>query len=80
MDLRPFLRGVALDDGEEIQLDLEMDNGRSAKPHEILEVLYGEGSDAIPVVRQEQLVMRGAKALSPLLAARRSIGGTRDPR
>jgi radical SAM family uncharacterized protein/radical SAM-linked protein len=80
VDLRPFLRGLSLGTGSELHLDLEMDNGRSAKPHEILEVLYGEGSHAVPVTRQEQLVMRGTKALSPLLAAGRGTGGTRDPR
>jgi len=80
VDLRPFLRGLSLGTGSELHLDLEMDNGRSAKPHEILEVLYGEGSRAVPVTRQEQLVMRGTKALSPLLAAGRGTGGTRDPR
>jgi radical SAM-linked protein len=79
VDLRCFLRDLSLGDGAELRLDLEMDNGRSAKPHELLEVLYGDGSDAVPVVRREQLVMRGTKALSPLLAAGRGMSGTRDP-
>ena len=49
-----------------------MDNGRTAKPHEVLSLLYGEGSDSILVTRVEQFVARDDKALSPLLVASRA--------
>jgi radical SAM family uncharacterized protein/radical SAM-linked protein len=80
VDLRPFLVDLSLRSGMDLRLDLGIDNGRSAKPHEVLSALYGEGVDAIAVTRLEQLVMRGERALSPLLVAGRGVGGARDPR
>jgi radical SAM-linked protein len=73
VDLRPFVLDLSLaGDGREVRLDLSMDNGRTAKPHELLDLLYGEGSDSILVTRLEQFVARDGKALSPLLVASRA--------
>ncbi len=79
VDLRPFILDLTLERGGELRLHLSIDNGRTAKPHEILALLYGEGSDEILVTRLEQLVARGDKALSPLLVAGRESGGAGNP-
>jgi hypothetical protein len=79
VDLRPFLLDLELDPGGDLRLHLGMDNGRTAKPHEILSILYGEGSEEILVTRLEQLVARGDKNLSPLLVAGRETGGAGNP-
>ena len=73
VDLRPFVLDLSLpEDDHEVQLAFSMDNGRTAKPHEILSLLYGEGSDSILVTRVEQFVARDGKTLSPLLVASRT--------
>ena len=72
IDLRPFLLGLSpAPEGQDIRLTFSMDNGRTARPHEVLSLLYGEGSESVPVTRLEQLVVRGGKSLSPLLVAGR---------
>jgi len=72
VDLRPFLlRLTPSREGQDIRLTMSMDNGRTAKPHEVLELLYGEGSESVLVTRLEQLVVRAGKTLSPLLVTGR---------
>lgn len=72
MDLRPFLLGLTpAAEGQDIRLMFSMDNGRTARPHEVLSLLYGEGSESVLVTRLEQMVVRGGKTLSPLLVAGR---------
>ncbi|MFQ5767614.1 MAG: TIGR03960 family B12-binding radical SAM protein [Acidobacteriota bacterium] len=80
IDLRRFLLDLSSNGGGRIRIDCLMENGRTAKPHEILDLLYGEGSEAIQVTRLDQMVMQGDKAFSPLLAGRKGRGGTRDSR
>ena len=67
IDLRPFLADLTVDGEAELRMEFHMDNGRTAKPHEVLDVLYGEGSRDIQVTRQAMLVVRGDRKLSPLL-------------
>ncbi len=74
VDLRPFIRNLRVEDGGDghtICLDLSMDNGRTAKPWEILELLYDLPGTEVPVTREEQFVARGEKVLSPLLVVSR---------
>jgi hypothetical protein len=72
VDLRPFLLELSpAREGQDIRLTFSMDNGRTARPHEVLSLLYGEGSESVLVTRLEQLVARGGKTLSPLLVAGR---------
>jgi radical SAM-linked protein len=79
VDLRPFLISVSAGEAD-ISLELSMDNGRTARPHEVLDVLYGEGSREVPVTRLDQFVVRDGRVLSPLLAAGDGRLGARDPR
>lgn len=79
VDLRPFLRDLSLVGEDGLHIAMEMDNGRTAKPQEVLTVLYGPGSADIPVTRLEQLVVRRVRVLSPLMVGRRQDGGSPDP-
>ena len=79
VDLRPFVADVSLGEHGELRMEFHMDNGRTAKPGEILTLLHGARSEEILVTRRSQLVVRDGKRLSPLLACGGKLG-SRDPR
>ena len=81
VDLRPYINGLRRET-RGLRLELGLDNGRTARPLEVLGALYGspEAAETFPVLRLEQYVVKNGRALSPLLAAAGGASGTRDPR
>ncbi|MFQ5720591.1 MAG: TIGR03960 family B12-binding radical SAM protein [Acidobacteriota bacterium] len=77
VDLRPFVADIEVNGGADLRLEFHMNNGQTAKPHEVLDVLCGEGSADIPVTREALLVVQNERRFSPLLT--HATSGTRDP-